>query len=60
MKKQKEPEASILSLRENITAFTKDLKHIFETAGEKEGNADAPEGQKSNPKTKGVHKPDKS
>lgn len=29
MRKQKELEASILSLRENITAFAKDLKHAL-------------------------------
>lgn len=30
MRKQKEPEASILSLRENITTFVKDLEHAWE------------------------------
>lgn len=29
MKKQKEPKVSILSLRENIATFAKDLKHAL-------------------------------
>lgn len=58
MRKQKESEASILSLRENITTFTKDLKHALRSEV-KEEKINAPEGQESNKETEGIHKPDK-
>lgn len=57
MRKQREPETSILYLRENITTFIKDLNHIFNPEAKEE--KDAPERQETNEETKGVHKPDK-
>lgn len=36
MRKQKEPEVSILSLRENITTFIKDLNNILRLEAKEE------------------------